>query len=100
MTTLTVPRYDLLPVARYASGSLQFSRGCPFQCEFCDIIVIFGRVPRMKKPAQVIAELEEMRRAGFFSAMIVDDNFIGNKKHAKEVLREIVTWQHAHRYPL
>jgi hypothetical protein len=75
---------------RYASGSLQFSRGCPFQCEFCDIIVIFGRVPRTKKPAQVIAELDEMRRPGFFSAMVVDDNFIGNKKHAKELLREIV----------
>jgi radical SAM superfamily enzyme YgiQ (UPF0313 family) len=100
MTTLPVPRYDLLHVDRYASGSLQFSRGCPFQCEFCDIIVIFGRVPRTKKPAQVIAELEEMRKAGFFSAMIVDDNFIGNKKEAKEVLREIAIWQRAHNYPL
>jgi radical SAM superfamily enzyme YgiQ (UPF0313 family) len=100
MTTVPVPRYDLLDVSRYASGSLQFSRGCPFQCEFCDIIVIFGRVPRTKKPAQVIAELDEMRRAGFFSAMIVDDNFIGNKKHAKELLREIVAWQVANNYPL
>ena len=100
MTTLPVPRYDLLRVDRYASGSLQFSRGCPFQCEFCDIIVIFGRVPRTKKPAQVIAELEEMRKAGFFSAMIVDDNFIGNKKEAKEVLREIAIWQREHNYPL
>jgi radical SAM superfamily enzyme YgiQ (UPF0313 family) len=100
MTTLPIPRYDLLRVNRYASGSLQFSRGCPFQCEFCDIIVIFGRVPRTKKPAQVIAELDEMRKAGFFSAMIVDDNFIGNKKHAKEVLREIVAWQRDNGYPL
>jgi radical SAM superfamily enzyme YgiQ (UPF0313 family) len=100
MSTVPVPRYDLLDVGRYASGSLQFSRGCPFQCEFCDIIVIFGRVPRTKKPAQVIAELDEMRRAGFFSAMIVDDNFIGNKKHAKELLREIVAWQRANGYPL
>jgi len=100
MSTVPIPRYDLLHVDRYASGSLQFSRGCPFQCEFCDIIVIFGRVPRTKKPAQVIAELDEMRRAGFFSAMIVDDNFIGNKKHAKELLREIVAWQVANNYPL
>jgi radical SAM superfamily enzyme YgiQ (UPF0313 family) len=100
MSTLPVPRYDLLHVDRYASGSLQFSRGCPFQCEFCDIIVIFGRVPRTKKPAQVIAELDEMRKAGFFSAMIVDDNFIGNKKHAKELLREIVAWQRDNGYPL
>jgi radical SAM superfamily enzyme YgiQ (UPF0313 family) len=100
MTTLPVPRYDLLRVDRYASGSLQFSRGCPFQCEFCDIIVIFGRVPRTKKPAQVISELEEMRKGGFFSAMIVDDNFIGNKREAKQVLREIAIWQRAHDYPL
>jgi radical SAM superfamily enzyme YgiQ (UPF0313 family) len=100
MTTLPIPRYDLLQVDRYASGSLQFSRGCPFQCEFCDIIVIFGRVPRTKKPAQVIAELDEMRKAGFFSAMIVDDNFIGNKKEAKELLREIAIWQREHDYPL
>src|SRR5262249_47952054 len=100
MTTLPIPRYDLLRVDRYASGSLQFSRGCPFLCEFCDIIVIYGRVPRTKEPAQVIAELDEMRKAGFFSAMIVDDNFIGNKKHAKELLREIAVWQREHRYPL
>jgi len=100
MTTLPIPRYDLLRVDRYASGSLQFSRGCPFQCEFCDIIVIFGRVPRTKKPAQVIGELEEMRKAGFFSAMIVDDNFIGNRREAKAVLREIAIWQRAHDYPL
>ncbi len=100
MTTVPRPRYDLLQVDRYASGALQFSRGCPFQCEFCDIIVIYGRRPRMKRPEQVLAELEDMRRAGFFSAMIVDDNFIGNKKAAKELLRAIVLWQEENGYPL
>ena len=100
MTRMPSPRYDLLQVDRYASGALQFSRGCPFQCEFCDIIVIFGRRPRTKRAEQVIAELDEMRKAGFFSAMVVDDNFIGNKKEAKEVLRQIIPWQKQHNYPL
>lgn len=100
MTLVPAPRYDLLKVNRYASGSLQFSRGCPFQCEFCDIIVIFGRKPRNKEPEQVVAELEAMRQAGFFSAMVVDDNFIGNKKKAKAVLRAIRDWQIEHDYPL
>jgi radical SAM superfamily enzyme YgiQ (UPF0313 family) len=74
MTKVPKPRYDLLKVRRYASGALQFSRGCPFQCEFCDIIVTFGRRPRTKRPEQVIEELEDMRQAGFFSAFLVDDN--------------------------
>jgi len=100
MTTLPPPRFDLLKVDRYASGALQFSRGCPFQCEFCDIIVTFGRVPRTKKPEQVMVELEEMRNAGFFSCFIVDDNFIGNKKEAKALLRLIIPWQEENGYPL
>jgi radical SAM superfamily enzyme YgiQ (UPF0313 family) len=100
MTAVPRPRYDLLAVDRYASGSLQFSRGCPFQCEFCDIIVTFGRRPRTKRPEQVIAELDDMLAAGFFSVFIVDDNFIGNKKAAKELLRQLVTWQEKNGYPL
>jgi radical SAM superfamily enzyme YgiQ (UPF0313 family) len=100
MQVLPRPRYDLLKVNRYASGSLQFSRGCPFECEFCDIIVTFGRVPRTKTPKQVIEELEGLRRDGFFSVFIVDDNFIGNKKRARELLEEIVVWQEANNYPL
>jgi radical SAM superfamily enzyme YgiQ (UPF0313 family) len=100
MTTVPPPRYDLLKVDRYASGAVQFSRGCPFRCEFCDIIVIFGRRPRLKTPEQVVAELDDMRRAGFFSAMIVDDNFIGNKKAAKILLRRVIEWQKEHGYPL
>ncbi len=100
MGKVPMPRYDLLKANKYASGSLQFSRGCPFQCEFCDIIVTFGRKPRNKPPEQVIAELEQMRAAGFFSVFIVDDNFIGNKKLARELLRLLVDWQEQNGYPL
>jgi radical SAM superfamily enzyme YgiQ (UPF0313 family) len=94
------PRFDLLRVSRYASGAVQFSRGCPFTCEFCDIIVTFGRKPRTKPPQQLIDELDDMRKAGFYSAFIVDDNFIGNKAAAKELLRLIIPWQEKHGYPL
>lgn len=100
MTQARRPRYDLLKVQRYASGALQYSRGCPFQCEFCDIIVIYGRRPRVKQPEQLVAELDDMRRAGFHSAFIVDDNFIGNKQKAKALLEKIVPWMEQHHYPL
>jgi len=100
MTTVTRPRFDLLKVDRYASAAVQYSRGCPFQCEFCDIIVIYGRKPRVKKPEQLIAELDDLRRAGFHSAFIVDDNFIGDKKKAKALLELIVPWMEKHDYPL
>jgi radical SAM superfamily enzyme YgiQ (UPF0313 family) len=100
MTRVPRPRYDLLNADRYASGALQFSRGCPFQCEFCDIIVTFGRKPRTKRPEQVIEELDDMRRAGFFSVFIVDDNFIGNIKAAKTLLRLIIPWQEKHGFPV
>jgi radical SAM superfamily enzyme YgiQ (UPF0313 family) len=100
MTTIPPPRYDLLKASRYASGAVQFSRGCPFRCEFCDIIVIFGRRPRLKKPEQVLSELDDMRKAGFHLVMIVDDNFIGNKKEAKVLLRQIIEWQNRHGFPM
>jgi radical SAM superfamily enzyme YgiQ (UPF0313 family) len=100
MTEVPRPRFDLLHVDRYASGALQYSRGCPFQCEFCDIIVIYGRKPRVKDPDQLVAELDDMRRAGFHSAFIVDDNFIGNKKKAKALLEKVIPWMEEHGYPL
>ncbi len=93
MTTVPVPRFDLLKMRHYAFGSIQFSRGCPFQCEFCDIIVTFGRRPRLKTGAQVIAELEALRDQGMRIVFIVDDNLIGNKKAIKEVLRDVIAWQ-------
>lgn len=100
MQNIPKPRFDLVKADLYATGALQFSRGCPFQCEFCDIIVTFGRKPRVKKPEQLVEELDDMRKAGFFSCFIVDDNFIGNKKEAKALLRLIIPWQKKHNYPL
>jgi radical SAM superfamily enzyme YgiQ (UPF0313 family) len=100
MTTVPRPRFDLVKSPRYLSAPVQFSRGCPFRCEFCDIIVIFGRRPRTKLADQVIAELDAVRAAGFRYCFLVDDNFIGNKREAKKLLREIVAWQERHGYPL
>jgi len=99
MTRVPVPRYDLLKTKNYVFGSIQFSRGCPFQCEFCDIIVTFGRKPRMKTSAQVIAELEALRKQNLPIAFIVDDNLIGNKVAAKALLRDVAAWQAAEGYP-
>jgi radical SAM superfamily enzyme YgiQ (UPF0313 family) len=100
MSVLPPPRLDLLPMDKYLYGSLQVSRGCPFTCEFCDIIVIFGRRPRLKSAEQVCAELDGLAAAGVHDAFIVDDNLIGNKKAIKPILREIIRWQEAHGYPL
>src|SRR4029078_1939917 len=97
---LPLPRVDLLKTDRYMFGSLQISRGCPFTCEFCDIIVTFGRRPRLKTREQVLAELEAFRSAGLGIVFVVDDNLIGNKKAIKPVLREIVRWQQERAYPL
>lgn len=100
MSTVPTPRFDLLKMHHYAFGSLQFSRGCPFQCEFCDIIVTFGRRPRIKTERQVIAELEAIFATGQRVVFIVDDNLIGNKKAIKAVLRAVIDWQQKHHYPL
>lgn len=89
-----VPRWDLIDLRQYVTMPVQFSRGCPFDCEFCDIVVMNGRVPRTKSPAQLVAELEALRAAGWRDMVfIVDDNFIGNRKHAMELLRAIVEWR-------
>jgi radical SAM superfamily enzyme YgiQ (UPF0313 family) len=100
VTASPVPRFDLLKVERYTSIGVQFSRGCPFQCEFCDIIEIFGRRPRTKSPAQLVAELDAVYATGFRGAVfLVDDNFIGNAKAAKALLPELAAWNRAHRHP-
>lgn len=94
------PRFDLLDLDRYASMAVQFSRGCPFQCEFCDIITIYGRRPRTKTPAQVLADLEQLNQLGWRKQVfLVDDNFIGNHKLALALAREIAAWQRDHNYP-
>jgi radical SAM superfamily enzyme YgiQ (UPF0313 family) len=95
-----VPRFDLLRIERYDTLSVQFSRGCPFNCEFCDIIEIFGRVPRTKSPEQLVTELDAIRATGFRGPVfLVDDNFIGNKVAAKRMLRRLGAWSEAHDYP-
>ena len=100
VTRLPLPRINLLKADRYMFGSLQISRGCPFTCEFCDIIVTFGRRPRLKTSKQVLAELESFERAGLKIVFVVDDNLIGNKKAIKTVLRDIIQWQQERAYPL
>ncbi|WZO99870.1 DUF4070 domain-containing protein [Isosphaeraceae bacterium EP7] len=100
MTKVPVPRFDLLKMRHYAFGSLQFSRGCPFQCEFCDIIVTFGRRPRLKTVEQVIAEMDALHAQKMRIVFIVDDNLIGNRKEIKKVLRAMIDWQIQNNYAL
>ncbi len=100
MTTLPLPRLELLKSQHYMFGSMQISRGCPFTCEFCDIIVTFGRKPRLKSSVQVLAELDAYYRDGIKIVFVVDDNLIGNKKAIKPTLREIAKWQEQHAYAL
>ncbi|HME00220.1 MAG TPA: radical SAM protein [Terriglobia bacterium] len=96
-----VPRFDLLKLGKYASMAVQFSRGCPFQCEFCDIITIYGRKPRTKRPSQLLAELDRLFELGWRDQVfIVDDNFIGNHKLALGLALELEEWQKAHHYPI
>lgn len=100
VTTTPIPRFDLLDLHAYDNMSVQFSRGCPFQCEFCDIIVLYGRKPRTKKPEQLLAELERLYELGWQRPVfLVDDNFIGNKRNVKLLLHELKDWMRAHNYP-
>jgi len=100
MTTAPLPRFDPLRVDAYQTMTIQFGRGCPFTCEFCDIIVMYGRVPRTKTVAQMLAEVEAVQRLGATTVFLVDDNFIGNKREAKGLLRALADWQAAHGTPL
>jgi radical SAM superfamily enzyme YgiQ (UPF0313 family) len=100
VTTTPIPRYELLEMDAYDSMSVQFSRGCPFQCEFCDIIVLYGRKPRTKEPAQLLAELQRLYDLGWRRAIfMVDDNFIGNKRNVKLMLTALKPWMKDHAYP-
>ncbi len=100
LTATPVPRFDLLELQAYAMLAVQFSRGCPFQCEFCDIIVLYGRKPRTKTPDQLLAELEAIRHLNWRGEIfLVDDNFIGNKRHVKQLLPALAAWQHDHSDP-
>lgn len=100
LTGTPVPRMDLLNVEDYLMIPLQFSRGCPYLCEFCDIIVMFGRKPRTKTSGQMVAELEAVYATGYRGTVfIVDDNFIGNKKAAKNLLPQMAAWNRERGYP-
>ena len=100
VTATPIPRFDLLELDAYDSMSVQFSRGCPFNCEFCDIIVLYGRKPRTKSPEQLVAELQALYDLGWRrSIFLVDDNFIGNKRNAKLLLPQIRSWQEERGYP-
>jgi hopanoid C-2 methylase len=97
-----IPAYDTIQLGRYLIGSLQFSSGCPYRCEFCDIPALYGRQPRLKMPEQLIAELDAMLAQPGYPTLVyfVDDNFIGNRKAAREILPHLIAWQRKHDFPL
>ena len=100
VTKSPIPRFDLLKFDDYLHIGVQFSRGCPFTCEFCDIIELYGRVPRAKTNAQMLAELDELYRLGYRGHVdFVDDNLIGNKKAVKAFLPELARWLEARDFP-
>jgi len=100
LSATPIPDFNLADLRRYSSMPVQYSRGCPFQCEFCDIIEIYGRVPRTKSNEQMLAELDALLRAGWRGTVfIVDDNFIGNKRNVKRLLPALADWSERHGRP-
>jgi radical SAM superfamily enzyme YgiQ (UPF0313 family) len=100
MTISPVPRFDLLNLHDYIIVGIQTSRGCPFNCEFCDIVNLYGRKPRYKSPDQVLAELEFLFKLGWRrEVFICDDNFIGNQTHARAILKKLIPWLKSHGEP-
>ncbi|MFI5329996.1 MAG: B12-binding domain-containing radical SAM protein, partial [Desulfobaccales bacterium] len=100
MALSPVPRFDLLNLEDYNILGIQTSRGCPFDCEFCDVVNLFGRLPRYKSPQQVIAELETLYRLGWRGGVFIcDDNFIGNKDRARAILGQLTPWMKEHHDP-
>jgi radical SAM superfamily enzyme YgiQ (UPF0313 family) len=101
MTATPIPDWGLVKMKKYASMNIQYSRGCPFNCEFCNITVLYGKRPRTKDSAQVVAELESLYEHGWRAGVFfVDDNFIGNRKKLKrEILPDIIKWRNYRRHP-
>jgi radical SAM superfamily enzyme YgiQ (UPF0313 family) len=102
LSDFPLPAYEKIPIGSYLIGSLQFSSGCPYRCEFCDIPALYGRQPRLKSPEQLIAELDAIISHSPHPPAIyfVDDNFIGNRKAAREILPHLIAWQERHGYPV
>ena len=100
ITKTPIPIWNLINFKDYVTMPVQYSRGCPFNCEFCDIIVMNGRKPRTKTPEQLVSEIQSLYEAGWKGGIfIVDDNFIGNKVNVKKMLPELIKWQKQHKYP-
>jgi len=100
ITKTPVPLWSLINFKDYVTMAVQYSRGCPFNCEFCDIIIMNGRIPRTKIPEQMINELQSLYDVGWKGSLfIVDDNFIGNKANVKKMLALLIKWQKEHKYP-
>lgn len=101
LTDYPIPAYRRINIAQYLLASIQYSSGCPYLCEFCDIPELYGRQPRTKSPQQILTELDALLAAGVRGAVyFVDDNFIGNRKAARELLPHIIEWQRERGYPL
>ncbi|MGE5392497.1 MAG: B12-binding domain-containing radical SAM protein [Candidatus Saccharibacteria bacterium] len=100
LSATPIPMWSLVKLRDYATLLVQYSRGCPFDCEFCDITVMNGRNPRVKSVAQMMAEFDALYDLGWRgSVFVVDDNFIGNRREVRKMLPELVAWQKRHRYP-
>ena len=100
LSSTPIPRWDMIDVEKYATLMIQFSRGCPFNCEFCDITALYGRRPRVKSTAQLLAELEEIYELGWRGGVfVVDDNFIGNKREIRRTLPRLIEWMNEHQHP-
>ena len=102
LSDFPVPAYHLIRLDRYLLGSVQFSSGCPYRCEFCDIPALYGRQPRLKTPQQLCDELDAMLAQGAYPSFVyfVDDNFIGNRKATREMLPHLIEWQRKRGHPL
>jgi radical SAM superfamily enzyme YgiQ (UPF0313 family) len=100
LTQTPIPLWPLINLKNYATMAIQYSRGCPFNCEFCDIVIMNGRTPRLKSPGQMRREFQALYDAGWRkSVFIVDDNFIGNTAEVKQLLPVLIEWQRQRRFP-